>query len=115
MIIALNGAIHPIAGVIYVLWILFAAIYSGHHWVSDCLGGLLIAILSDYLAKLYVRTLTFEVVELEVEVEVNALPNLQTFNEIGMESSGVNVWVLFWPISQININIYWIVNQYDGG
>lgn len=66
-IIALNGAVPPVAGVIYVLWIVWAAIYSGHHWVSDVLGGLLIALISDFLAKLYVKTLTFEVVELEVE------------------------------------------------
>lgn len=56
---ALNKATHPVIGTLYVMWIVTAAIYSGHHWISDVAGGLLIALLADYLAGLYVKRLTF--------------------------------------------------------
>lgn len=80
MIIALNGATHPLVGTIYVMWIVTAAVYSGHHWVSDVTAGLLIALLADFLAKLYVKKLTFEIVELEAEMAQEAIEAPQTLS-----------------------------------
>lgn len=80
MIMALNGAIHPIIGVAYVCWIVTAAIYSGHHWVSDVISGLLIAIIADSLAKIYVKKMKFEIIEMEADMaqELPALVSATT-------------------------------------
>lgn len=41
-------------------WIVVAAIYSEHHWISDVLVGLTIAIVSTWLAKRYASGVKFE-------------------------------------------------------
>jgi hypothetical protein len=64
-IIALNGAVNPYFGVLYVMWITTAAIYSEHHWISDVLTGMVIATMSTWLAKLYLKQVTFPVAKKE--------------------------------------------------
>jgi membrane-associated phospholipid phosphatase len=70
-IIALNGVVSPYFGITYVLWIMTAAIYSDHHWISDVLIGLCIAVLSVWLSKLYVKDIIFEVKIIDTSSETN--------------------------------------------
>ena len=67
-VIALNGVVSPYFGAGYVLWIVTAAIYSEHHWISDVLTGLTIAVIMTYLAKKVCKRLVFEESKFEEEV-----------------------------------------------
>ena len=59
-VIAMGEVVSPWFGASYVLWIVTAAIYSEHHWISDVLAGLSIAITASMLAKYIIRRLVFE-------------------------------------------------------
>lgn len=60
---AMNGGAHILFGIFYTLWTASAAIYSSHHWVSDILGGLLIATFSNFVCRWYISKFTFESLE----------------------------------------------------
>ena len=59
-VIALNGLASPWFGAGYVMWIATAAIYSQHHWISDVLTGLTIALTATIVAKLIIARITFD-------------------------------------------------------
>lgn len=46
-----------IVGVIYILWVWWAAVYLNHHYLVDLLGGLLFVILGYYLGLATVELL----------------------------------------------------------
>lgn len=75
---ALTGMLHPLIGGGYVLWIMTAAVYSEHHWMSDVLAGLTIGVIAVVLSKLYCKKLKFEEIKYEGDAVVLVDENLKS-------------------------------------
>ena len=48
-------AINIYLGVIYVIWLVIAAVYSNHHWITDVIAGIFLSILLSLICKLIIR------------------------------------------------------------
>jgi membrane-associated phospholipid phosphatase len=54
-ILTISGGLNKYLGIIYIIWISIAAIYSSHHWIIDVLSGILFAIILGMLGKYFIE------------------------------------------------------------